>query len=167
MSTPASQGGRRIVITAPLTEIIDHAGYFIQMSMASLPMWLEGILNRKYPDWRKVEYNGDGTARYMPAGARVLEASLALVDPRRRTRPRGGRAPWPQARLPSWYAVLWLPQLGSSRLFLELRNTAVPHQRTLCPASGCSCHRPTSARDAQESASEVAAKWTPLSRSSA
>ena len=76
MTTPASQGGRRIVITAPLTEIIDHAGYFIQMSMASLPMWLEGILNRKYPDWRKVEYNGDGTARYMPAGARVLEASL-------------------------------------------------------------------------------------------
>ncbi|HET9360556.1 MAG TPA: hypothetical protein VFO58_12460, partial [Vicinamibacterales bacterium] len=76
MNTPASQGGRQIVITAPLTEIIDHAGYFIQMSMASLPMWLEGILNRKYPDWRKVEYNGDGTARYMPAGARVLEASL-------------------------------------------------------------------------------------------
>jgi radical SAM superfamily enzyme YgiQ (UPF0313 family) len=76
MSTPASQGGRQIVITAPLTEIIDHAGYFIQMSMASLPMWLEGILNKKYPDWRKVEYNGDGTARYMPAGARVLEASL-------------------------------------------------------------------------------------------
>ena len=42
--------GARIVLTAPLTEIIDHAGYFIQMSMASLPMWLEGILNRKYPD---------------------------------------------------------------------------------------------------------------------
>jgi radical SAM superfamily enzyme YgiQ (UPF0313 family) len=46
------------------------------MSMASLPMWLEGILNKKYPDWRRVEYNADGTARYMPAGARVLEASL-------------------------------------------------------------------------------------------
>ncbi len=69
-------GGRRIVITAPLTEIIDHAGYFIQMSMASLPMWLEGILNRKYPRWRDVEYNDDGSARYMPAGVRVLEASL-------------------------------------------------------------------------------------------
>ena len=68
--------GRRIVVTAPLTETIDHAGYFIQMSMASLPMWLEGILNRKYPAWRSLEYNGDGTARYMPAGARVLEASL-------------------------------------------------------------------------------------------
>jgi hypothetical protein len=27
------------------------------MSMASLPMWLEGILNRKYPHWRDVEYN--------------------------------------------------------------------------------------------------------------
>jgi hypothetical protein len=39
--------GKLIVLTAPLTETIDHAGYFIQMSMASLPMWLEGILNRK------------------------------------------------------------------------------------------------------------------------
>jgi hypothetical protein len=74
-ATPAG-GGRPIVLTAPLTEIIDHAGYFIQMSMASLPMWLEGILNRKYPLWRNVEYNADGTARYMPAGVRVLEASL-------------------------------------------------------------------------------------------
>ena len=46
------------------------------MSMASLPMWLEGILNRKYPKWRDVEYNDDGSARYMPAGVRVLEASL-------------------------------------------------------------------------------------------
>ena len=69
-------GGRLIVLTAPLTEIIDHAGYFIQMSMASLPMWLEGILNKKYPKWRDVEYNDDGSARYMPAGVRVLEASL-------------------------------------------------------------------------------------------
>jgi hypothetical protein len=65
-----------IVLTAPLTETIDHAGYFIQMSMASLPIWLEGILNRKYPQWRSLEYNADGTARYMPAGVRVLEASL-------------------------------------------------------------------------------------------
>ena len=69
-------GGKLIVISAPLTEIIDHAGYFIQMSMASLPMWLEGILNKKYPQWRNLEYNDDGTARYMPAGVRVLEASL-------------------------------------------------------------------------------------------
>jgi len=71
-----ANGGTLIVITAPLTEIIDHAGYFIQMSMASLPIWLEGILNRKYPTWRKVEYNDDGSACYMPAGARALEASL-------------------------------------------------------------------------------------------
>ena len=68
--------GKLIVLTAPLTETIDHAGYFIQMSMASLPMWLEGILNRKYPKWREVEANSDGTARYMPAGVRVLEAAL-------------------------------------------------------------------------------------------
>jgi radical SAM superfamily enzyme YgiQ (UPF0313 family) len=68
--------GVPIVLTAPFTETIDHAGYFIQMSMASLPMWLEGILNRKYPKWREVEHNADGSARYMPAGLRVLEASL-------------------------------------------------------------------------------------------
>jgi Radical SAM superfamily len=71
-----AQNGARIVLTAPLTETIDHAGYFIQMSMASLPMWLEGIINRKYPHWRELEYNADGTARYMPAGVRVLESSL-------------------------------------------------------------------------------------------
>src|SRR5262245_41047953 len=68
--------GALIVVTAPLTETIDHAGYFIQMSLASLPMWLEGILDRKYPQWRNVEYTQDGAARYMPAGARVLEAAL-------------------------------------------------------------------------------------------
>ncbi len=69
-------GGKLIVLTAPLTEIIDHAGYFIQMSMASLPIWLEGILNKKYPEWRNVEYNDDGSAKYMPAGIRLVEASL-------------------------------------------------------------------------------------------
>src|SRR6266571_1099490 len=72
----APTAGKLIVLTAPLTETIDHAGYFIQMSMASLPIWLEGVLNRKYPTWRNVEYNPDGSARYMPAGTRVLEASL-------------------------------------------------------------------------------------------
>jgi hypothetical protein len=74
--TAPKDGGKLIVITAPLTETIDHAGYFIQMSMASLPIWLEGILNKKYPDWRNVEYNDDGSARYMPAGVRVLEKSI-------------------------------------------------------------------------------------------
>jgi radical SAM superfamily enzyme YgiQ (UPF0313 family) len=74
--TRSNEQGVPIVITAPLTETIDHAGYFIQMSMASLPMWLEGVLNRKYPQWRNLEWNADGSARYMPAGARVLEAAL-------------------------------------------------------------------------------------------
>src|SRR5438105_9796392 len=69
-------GGKLIVLTAPLTETIDHAGYFIQMGMASMPIWMEGVLNRKYPKWREVEVNDDGSARYMPAGTRVLEASL-------------------------------------------------------------------------------------------
>src|SRR3977135_1901518 len=75
MEAPAD-GGKLIVLTAPLTETIDHAGYFIQMGMASMPIWMEGVLNRKYPKWRAVEYNQDGSARYMPAGTRVLEASL-------------------------------------------------------------------------------------------
>ncbi|NNE67248.1 MAG: B12-binding domain-containing radical SAM protein [Pyrinomonadaceae bacterium] len=71
-----ADGGKLIVLTAPLTEAIDHAGYFIQMAMASLPIWLESILNRKYPDWRNVEHNEDGSAKYMPAGVRLLEESL-------------------------------------------------------------------------------------------
>lgn len=71
--------GKLIVLTAPLTEAIDHAGYFIQMAMASLPIWLEGILNRKYPEWREVEHNADGSAKYMPAGVRLVEKSLQRV----------------------------------------------------------------------------------------
>ena len=42
--------GKLIVLTAPLTESIDHAGYFIQMSMASLPMWLEGHPQQEIPE---------------------------------------------------------------------------------------------------------------------
>ncbi len=70
------RGGKLIVLTAPLTETIDHAGYFIQMGMASMPIWMEPVLNNKYPNWRKVERNPDGSARYMPAGARLVEAAL-------------------------------------------------------------------------------------------
>ncbi|MEQ1922865.1 MAG: hypothetical protein ABL952_10190 [Pyrinomonadaceae bacterium] len=73
---PADDQGKLIVLTAPLTEAIDHAGYFIQMAMASLPIWLESILNRKYPKWREVEHYEDGSAKYMPAGVRLVEKSL-------------------------------------------------------------------------------------------
>ncbi len=69
-------GGKLIVLTAPLTESIDHAGYFIQMAMASLPIWMEGVINRKYPNWRDVEYEKNGEAKYMPAGVRLVEKSL-------------------------------------------------------------------------------------------
>ncbi len=75
-SGPADGQGKLIVLTAPLTESIDHAGYFIQMAMASLPIWLEGILNRKYPNWRDVERYEDGSAKFMPAGVRLVEKSL-------------------------------------------------------------------------------------------
>ncbi len=68
--------GKLIVITAPLTESIDHAGYFIQMGMASMPIWMEGVLNSKYPHWRDVQKHEDGSAKYMPAGVRLVEASL-------------------------------------------------------------------------------------------
>jgi radical SAM superfamily enzyme YgiQ (UPF0313 family) len=71
-----ADGGKLIVLTAPLTEAIDHAGYFIQMAMASLPIWMEWVLNNKYPQWRNVECNEDGSARYMPAGVRLVETSL-------------------------------------------------------------------------------------------
>ncbi|MBI4470391.1 MAG: B12-binding domain-containing radical SAM protein [Acidobacteria bacterium] len=80
--TGPDDGGRLIVLTAPLTESIDHAGYFIQMAMASLPIWMEGVLNRKYPKWREVERNEDGSARYMPAGVRLVEKSLLREYPR-------------------------------------------------------------------------------------
>src|SRR5262245_50851658 len=71
-----TNGGKLIVLTAPLTETIDHAGYFIQMGMASMPIWMEGVMTKKYPNWREVEYNADGSARYMPAGVRLVEAAL-------------------------------------------------------------------------------------------
>ena len=74
-------GGKLIVLTAPLTETIDHAGYFIQMALASLPKRLESIINSKYPKWRDVEHNPDGSARSMPAGVRALEAALLREYP--------------------------------------------------------------------------------------
>src|SRR5690606_25622865 len=36
----------------------------------------ERIINSKYPRWKEVERNEDGSARVMPAGVRLLEASL-------------------------------------------------------------------------------------------
>src|SRR5437773_11181468 len=76
VTEPPAGGGRLIVLTAPLTEIIDHAGFFIQMGMASLPIWMEGVLNKKYPKWREVEFNEDGSGRDMPAGVRPPERPL-------------------------------------------------------------------------------------------
>jgi hypothetical protein len=47
MAVPS--GGFPIVLTAPLTESVDHAGFFIQMSLASIPEWMEWVFNKKYP----------------------------------------------------------------------------------------------------------------------
>ena len=65
-----------IVLTAPLTESTDHAGFFIQMSLASIPEWMEWVIDKKYPAWRNVPLSADGVALTAPAGLRVLEAVL-------------------------------------------------------------------------------------------
>jgi radical SAM superfamily enzyme YgiQ (UPF0313 family) len=69
--------GAPIVLTAPLTESIDHAGFFIQMSLASIPGWMEWVIDKKYPTWRAVPTTIEGRAGTAPAGLRVLEAVLA------------------------------------------------------------------------------------------
>jgi radical SAM superfamily enzyme YgiQ (UPF0313 family) len=76
-----NNGGKLIVLTAPLTETIEHAGFFIQMGVASMPKRLERIFNSKYPNWKQVEHDEDGSARYMPAGLRTLEAALLREYP--------------------------------------------------------------------------------------
>jgi len=68
--------GVPIVLTAPLTESVDHAGFFIQMSLASIPEWMEWVIDKKYPAWRDVPRSADGGAGTAPAGLRVLEAVL-------------------------------------------------------------------------------------------
>ena len=52
------------------------------MALASLPIWMEGVINRKYPKWREIEHNPDGSARYMPAGVRLVEKSLLRLESR-------------------------------------------------------------------------------------
>lgn len=68
--------GIPIVLTAPLTESVDHAGFFIQMSLASIPEWMEWVIDKKYPAWRDVPRSADNRAGTAPAGLRVLEAVL-------------------------------------------------------------------------------------------
>ena len=62
--------GKQIVLTAPFTEMTDHAGYFIQMGMASIPIWMEWVMDKKYPEWRNVKRFEDGSAKRAPAGLR-------------------------------------------------------------------------------------------------
>jgi radical SAM superfamily enzyme YgiQ (UPF0313 family) len=74
--------GKLIVLTAPLSEAVDASNFTIQMSMASMPKWLEFVLDAKYPGWHKVERRPDGSAACMPSGLRVVERSLSRVfDP--------------------------------------------------------------------------------------
>jgi hypothetical protein len=73
----SQNAGTPIVLMAPLTESIDHAGFFIQMSLASIPAWMQWVIDKKYPTWRDVPTTADGHAGAVPAGLRVLEAVLA------------------------------------------------------------------------------------------
>ncbi len=68
--------GYKFVLTAALTEIIDNPGFFIQMGMASMPGWLERVFDKKYPHWKHVDLNEDGSCASAPAGLRVLEEML-------------------------------------------------------------------------------------------
>jgi radical SAM superfamily enzyme YgiQ (UPF0313 family) len=47
------------------------------MSLASIPAWMEWVIDKKYPTWRDVPRTADGQAGTAPAGVRVLEAVLA------------------------------------------------------------------------------------------
>ena len=75
------------------------------MALASLPVWMEFVINDKYPTWRKVEHNPDGTARYMPAGVRLVE------------NPCYGNS----ARKTSWFAI---PTTSTNSLAPELALSA-------------------------------------------
>ena len=44
-----------------------------------MPIWMEGVLNRKYPKWREVERNDDGSASLARAEVRQLPG--AFGDP--------------------------------------------------------------------------------------
>jgi radical SAM superfamily enzyme YgiQ (UPF0313 family) len=69
-------GGKLIVLTAPLSEAVDAENFILQMSMASMPKWMEFVLGLKYPNWRRVDRRADGSAACMPAGLRVVERAL-------------------------------------------------------------------------------------------
>ncbi|MEW6732195.1 MAG: radical SAM protein [Acidobacteriota bacterium] len=75
---PFSQG-TPIVLTAPLTESIEHAGFFIQMAMASMPSWMEKVLNWKYPNWKDLPREQDNSAKVAPCGLRVVEETLKRI----------------------------------------------------------------------------------------
>ncbi len=47
------------------------------MGMASIPIWMEWVMDKKYPEWRNVKRFEDGSAQSAPAGLRVLEKVMA------------------------------------------------------------------------------------------
>ena len=82
VSVPGSPDGKLVVLTAPLSEAVDAQNFILQMSMASMPKWMEFVLSLKYPRWHEVDRRADGSAACMPAGVRVVERALAReLDP--------------------------------------------------------------------------------------
>jgi hypothetical protein len=47
--------GYKFILTAPLTEIIDNPGFFIQMALASMPKGMERVTDQNYPQWRQID----------------------------------------------------------------------------------------------------------------
>ena len=70
-------GVQLIVLTAPFTEMIDHAGYFIQMGMDVHSDWMEGVINRK-PRVEKRERRGFGG---LALGREFGRDVVALLSP--------------------------------------------------------------------------------------
>ena len=55
----------------------DHAGYFIQMGVSSIPIWMEGMMDKTYQKWLKIKRLENNSAQSAPAGLRVLEKVVA------------------------------------------------------------------------------------------
>ena len=50
------------------------------MGMASIPIWMEGALNRKYPEWKNVKRFEDGSAKASSARRSMLPDVKATLD---------------------------------------------------------------------------------------
>jgi hypothetical protein len=87
-----TEGGVPMVLTVPLTERIDQAGFFIQMSPASIPGWMEWVIvahaRRRRLGWpAAAAAHARRSARVVPADWRetIAAARASALAPRPRT----------------------------------------------------------------------------------